>query len=302
MLRLIEARGAGVIDARGVNNQTEAGLAITTYIKKLELDRLNNLSPLTVSKYSQCLRVYEKWLVGEPISQDTAKSFLNFLGQKGFSQSTIAIYYHAIKAFLRELGIPLHDKFRRRERSPIHPHNPAQIQAILEAAEHRKDKWGKLAERDSLIILVFAYTGMRRQELLNLCVRDIDFYDHKIYVVNGKGGKHRTIPIADCIYDRLKKYTKSMGVSDRIFPIQPRRLWKIVSKYARIAGVANFHPHSFRHFYATQLVKNGVNLKVVKQLLGHADISTTEIYLDIEDSDCTEAVNKHLPNIMGGKK
>ncbi len=143
---------------------------------------------------------------------------------------------------------------------------------------------------------MFAYTGVRRAELLSLCVRDLNFHTRMIRV-QGKGDKERVIPIADCLYEKLQKYTKRMQAGDRLFPMQPRRLWTIVTRYAREAGVDNFHPHSFRHYFATQLVEAGVNLKTVQELLGHADISTTAVYLDVIPKHLTDAV-QHLPNLM----
>ena len=296
MLSLIQTRRGVVIDARGISNQAEATKSITSHLARLNF---SDLSPLTISKYTQCLKAYETWLAGEAISQDSAQGFLNFLKQKNCSWATVQSYYHALKPFLKYMGIEFHIKFKKRKHLPTY-HSIGQVQAILGIAQNRTDKWGKLTERDSLIILTFAYTGIRRQELLDLCVRDINFHTRMVRV-KGKGDKERVIPIADCLYEKLQHYTKGMQDGDRLFPIRPRRLWKIVAKYSRAAGVDNFHPHSFRHYFATQLVEAGINLKTVQELLGHADISTTAIYLDVIPKHLTDAV-KHLPDLMGGKK
>jgi len=286
----VRKRTMGVLDAA---TQGEIHALIETYLKRIQF---SDLSPVTISKYTQCLRCYERWLSSEPISEDSAQAFLNFLRAQNFTWATIQAYYHALKPFLADQGIKFQVKFRKRRHLPTY-HSTDQVKAILEVAQNRKDKWGKLANRDSLIILVFAYTGMRRAELLSLCVRDINFHTHMIRV-KGKGGKERVIPIIECLYERLQEYTKRMQPGDRLFPIQPRRLWKIVTKYARAAGVDNFHPHSFRHYFATQLVEANVNLKTVQELLGHADISTTAVYLDVIPKHLTDAV-QHLPNLMG---
>jgi len=229
------------------------------------------------------------------VSEQSAKGFLVYLRQEGFTSTTIRCYYHALKPFLAYLGIPLQVKFKRSRKLPSY-HTPDQVKAILNAISFRNDNWNKLKKRDTVIVLMFAYTGIRRGELLGLRVRDLN-YHNRMLKVKGKGDKERTIPIADVLYEPLRKYTKRLQPGDRLFPIQPRRLWAIVSRYANAAGVENFHPHSFRHYFATQLVEAGENLKTVQELLGHADISTTAIYLDIVPKHLTSAVSK-LPSIV----
>ncbi|GAI32785.1 unnamed protein product, partial [marine sediment metagenome] len=218
----------------------------------------------------------------------SAKEFLNYLCQQGFEPATVQIYYHALKPFLAYLGILLTAKFKKRRKLPAY-HGPDQVQAVLNVIHARTGRWSQLKERDMTIVLTLAYTGIRRAELLSLRLRDINFRTRMIKV-SGKGDRERTIPIADALYEPLRKHTKGTQPSDRLFPMQPRRLWTIITRYAAQAGIEDLHPHSFRHYFATQLVENGVSLKTVQELLGHADISTTAIYLDV--------VPKHLSNAV----
>lgn len=129
-----------------------------------------------------------------------------------------------------------------------------------------------------------------------MAIKDINFYTSMISVI-GKGDKERTIPIDSRIYKLLENYTKNMQVSARLFPLGSSRIGVIIKNYARVAGMPEFHPHTLRHFFATQLVENGVDIRKVQELLGHADISTTAIYLDCIPKHLTDALT-HLPNLM----
>jgi len=275
--------------------EAEATAAIQQYLEGLSL---SDLQSTTTQKYHRCLSSYRDWLAGRQISQQTAREFLNHLRQQGFQTATVRCYYHALKPFLASLDIPLQLKFRKQHRLPTY-HSPDQLRAILSAIENRQDHWHKLKERDRLIVLILAYTGIRRAELLSLRLRDINFHS-KMLTVRGKGGKERAIPIADILYPPLCKYTRNMQTGDYLFPIQPRRLWSIIVKYATEAGIDDFHPHSFRHYFATQLVEKNTRLDDIQRLLGHADISTTAIYLDVIPKHLTNAVS-HLPNLTHKK-
>ncbi len=274
--------------------EAEATATLRAYIGELEAAQLH---PSTVDKYHHCLKAYQDWLCGEPISAQSAKAFLNYLRQKDFSSSTLRAYYHALRPFLAYLGIPLQIKFKKQHRLPAY-HSPSEVKAILDVIRQRDDAWNKLKQRDVVMVLTLAYTGVRRAELLSLTVRDINFRDRMVRVL-GKGDKERVIPIAPVLFTALQDYTKGMQPGDRLFPMQPRRLWAIISRYANKAGVENFHPHSFRHYFATQLVEGGTFLKVVQELLGHASIETTAVYLDILPKHLSNAVSS-LPDLTEG--
>lgn len=265
--------------------QAETAATLQTYLNQLEIGDLHST---TVARYRQCLKAYQEWLGGEHISADSAKQFLNHLRQQGFQAATVRIYYYSLKPFLSHLGIPLRVKLKKERRLPTY-HGPDQVRAILEAIQSREDRWSKLKERDTLIVLILAHTGIRRAELLSLHLRDINFHNHMIRV-RGKGDRERVIPIADALYAPLRNYTQDMKPGDHLFPLRPKRVWEIVTRYAKLAGVEDFHPQSFRHYVATQLIERGVSIHKVQELLGHADIGTTAVYLNV--------VPKHLANTV----
>ena len=291
--RTVIVKGSGGIGMR-MNPITQAELTIVVrdYFRQRQADELQ---PATIQKYRQCLKTFQQWLGDQVISEQITKEFLGLLRQQGFKPATVRIYYHALKPFLEYLGIPLHLKFKKSPRLPQY-YSADDVRAILNVASQRQDRWRKLAQRDITIILTFTYTGIRRAELLSLQARDINFQNRSIRV-KGKGNKERVIPLVDALYYKLQGYTKNLEAGDYLFPLSPHRLWKIISSYAMKAGISDWHPHCFRHYFATQLVEGGERLEVVKQLLGHADISTTEIYTHVTAQHLSSAVSK-LPNVM----
>ncbi len=262
--------------------------------KHLDDLRLSRLHPTSISKYEHNIRAYELWLSGREISEHTAKQFIDYLKQQGFGEKTQQGYYHAIRPLLRGLRIPFDLPFNKEHKLP-HFHNPDQVTAILNIIRSRKDRWSFLAKRDELIVLTLAYTGIRRAELINIRLRDIDFYNH-ILKVTGKGSRDRAIFISDNLYNSLREYTKKMNTLDRLFPMNPRRLNTIIKRYSMMAGITDMHPHSFRHYAATQLMLNGVDIEDVRVILGHSNISTTGIYLSTTASHQKEAIAR-LPKL-----
>ncbi|GAI44478.1 unnamed protein product, partial [marine sediment metagenome] len=250
--------------------------------------------PATIARYRQCLKTYQEWLGADEISSDSAKEFIDYLRQQGFKPSTVRLYYHVLKPFLSHLGIPLRVKLKKERRLPTY-HGPDEVRAMLETIQSRKDRWSKLKERDRLIVLVLAYTGIRRGELLSLRLRDINFHD-RMMRIRGKGDRERVIPIAGALYTPLRNYTRDMQPGDHLFPLRPKRIWEIITRYAKLAGIEDVHPHSFRHYVATQLVGRGVSIDKVQQLLGHADIASTAIYFDVLPQHLNSAVSA-LPKV-----
>ena len=174
-----------------------------------------------------------------------------------------------------------------------------QLKAILNAP-HRED--GGLEYRDWLIMQTLAKTGLRASELGNLKVRDIDFQAELITVREGKGGKDRVIPLHPQLSEWLHEWL-SGSVDGYVFlsqqgnPISTRTLNNIVRKYAKRAGIPAelAHPHTFRHTFAVQCLKAGMNLRTVQKMLGHASLTTTQIYLDVTGEDIKEDFQAHLP-------
>lgn len=255
-----------------------------------ELSLNTELTDTTIAKYNQILRDFHTWLQDRPISAQAARTFLAELKQNGYSRASIRTYYHAIKPFLQFLGILLALKFRKRRRLPPY-HPPDQLTSILTGISARTNNWAKLAERDSLIILVLAFTGLRRSELLNL--RPCDTVNNKILVRAGKGDKDRVAHLPNTLAPQLAAYiTKhQIKLTDKIFPLSPNRLYVVVKQAATAAGIPDITPHTLRHYFATRLAEKGAQIKSIQELLGHADISTTAIYIDLASTHPDDTVN-----------
>lgn len=250
---------------------------------------LQDLTPATITSYHRCLNNFQTWLEDRPISVQMAKQFLADMRQRGYKPATIRIHYATIRPFLEYLGIHLKLKLSRPYQLP-HYHHTGEVTAMLQQTATRSDKWSRLAERDTLMILMLAFTGMRRSELVKLTPRDIA--DPFLHIRNAKGHKDRVIPLAQLLRAPLQLYIYNQHIAPNqaIFPITADRLYAIVKRSARAAGFPNISPHSFRHYFATYLLERGAPLKAIQELLGHASIKTTAIYQDLLPSHLRTAI------------
>ena len=271
-----------------IEAQAHAITLLKDYLTELSLSN-QDLSPSTLAKYKHCLEYFLSWLQGQPLSAQAAKMFLAELREQGYKPRSVQLYYHAIKPFLEFQGIPFKLKFKKPRELPQY-HSTQDLNSILDIASSRTDNWAKLKQRDMLILLMLALTGVRASELLNL--RPCDITGEFIFVRKGKGSKDRTIPLAKTLAGPLKDYIKTAGITPtaRLFSVQRKRLYVIVKQYAMAAGINDVSPHTLRHYFATSLVERGAQLKAVQELLGHADISTTAIYLDLIPSHLKSSI------------
>jgi len=269
-----------------VVTQAQNIASFTDYIAELSLQ---DLAPNTLSQYKQQLRTFQAWLGDRPITANAAKLFLAQMREKGYSQQSIHLYYIPIKAFLEYLQIPLKIKFRRHRHLPPY-YSAADLQRLLDASDTRTGPWAQNKERDKLILLMLSFTGLRRAEIVAL--RPCDITDDYILVRHGKGDKHRTIPLSGQLKNPLRTYIEKQAIrpTDRIFPFAANRLWKVVKYYARAAGYSDLSPHSLRHYFATALVERGAPLRAVQELLGHSNMATTAIYLDLVPSHLKSSI------------
>ena len=147
--------------------------------------------------------------------------------------------------------------------------------------------------RNKLIIKILIATGARISEILNLEIKDVENQDYEFIKVLGKGSKYRIIPIYDSLENEIKNYLtiyrpklKNASESFKIFPNTRReKFWKDLKTIAKNAKIEkNVYPHIFRHSLATILLGNGADVRIVQEILGHANITTTEIYTHVEKS------------------
>lgn len=252
--------------------------------------QFSDRDPKTITRYLECLSKYQSFLNGKDPSEQALREFLGHLREKGYKPRSVLLYYHALRLFHKFIGEPVAIKLKKvKDRPRFHP--KAEVDAILAAIDQDR-RWVKNHERDRLIIRILAECGLRRQELLNLRVLDIDL-ERRIMRVHGKGKKDRDIPIPRGLVEELALYVRGKSPHEGLFPFkQAKNIWRIVTKYARMAGLDDFHPHTLRHYYGSQLADKQVDLKVIQELLGHEDIGTTAIYRDITAKHLRDAVDK----------
>ena len=142
---------------------------------------------------------------------------------------------------------------------------------------------GFLAQRDRLILELFYFTGIRLSELINLKNKDINYSDSTILVL-GKRKKERLIPLTSDILSKIKKLNASnkrkyLFTTEKGKQISTKQVYRLVNKYlSMVTTLDKKSPHILRHTFATHLLNNGADINAIKELLGHANLSATQIY------------------------
>jgi site-specific recombinase XerD len=148
-----------------------------------------------------------------------------------------------------------------------------QADAMLEAA-------AACNTRDYLTIRMLWRTGVRVDEMLHIRPRDIERHNKVVNIVKAKGGKQRRVPLDSETLTPLNAYvtTRSIGDDTPIFSLSQRGVRALVARYGKLIG-KDVHPHTFRHSYAINMVRHGVDIRRLQQVLGHASLNMTAVYL-----------------------
>lgn len=221
-----------------------------------------------------------------PPSPELAKGFLaQYTNRK---PRTLYRYAQMIRVFMKWYGEPM-DDFKVKVPKTLPPYTEdSEIERLFTAIENKKTHKGCIV-RDSLLAAIALKTGMRRSELGSLEVKDI--HQDFLIVRNGKGGKDRVIPLTTAIAERLQNFIKGMKPDEKVFKPKPACISNKIRQFARKAGLDDFHTHTMRHKFATDLLERGANIKQVQELLGHENLATTEVYLSITNKGLREAVS-----------
>lgn len=181
----------------------------------------------------------------------------------------------------------------------------AEVDALIESP----DVSTPLGVRDRTIFEVMYATGLRVSELVNLSMDDLHL-DLKLIKTLGKGDKERLLPIGDTAIAWLKKYfvetraelVAKYGPQKEVFlnfrgkKLTRQSIWRMIKKYIAQVGIKkDVTPHTLRHSFATNLLENGADLRVVQELLGHSDISTTQIYTHVNKTHMKQVYNESFP-------
>ncbi len=177
-----------------------------------------------------------------------------------------------------------------------------EVDCILEKPDLKTDR----GIRDRAMLEVLYATGLRVSELVGLRLSDVDL---EVGVLNcfGKGSKQRRVPLGRSAISYLKLYLTvrrrllDESRSERLFvdrggrEMSRQKFWMIIKRYGRLAGIDDVTPHMLRHSFATALLSNGADLRSVQMMLGHSNISTTQIYTHVTDDQIKNSYRKYHP-------
>lgn len=280
---------------------------VSDYLDYLSIEK--NRSPLTRTSYGRCLERFIKFSGAKSSSDITEKNIRDFrvwlaAPDSKMKKGTQAYYVIVLRSFLKYLAK------RGVEIVPPEtvelPKVPARQIQVIDYPDLERllsaPKGGSLrALRDRAILEMLFSTGLRISELCSLD-RNIPV-DRGEFTVRGKGEKLRVVFISDRAKKALKEYIDKRGdIEPAMFPslskgkepkvvgrIIPRAVQRLVSFYARAAGIPkHVTPHQLRHQFATDLLMNGADLRSVQELLGHANISTTQVYTHVTNKELRE--------------
>lgn len=285
---------------------------LETFLNYLSVER--GLARNTIISYRDDLHVYMDFLKKRNINtffnanRDDITEFMFYQKDKGLNASSIARRIAAIKAFYRFLTrermlkndpTSLVDSPKLWKKIP-QTLSLNEIDAFLSQPDTRKNQ----GIRDKAILEILYATGMRVSEAANLKLDNLNL-DIGFLRCVGKGNKERVIPIGKKAIKSLKRYLEGSRLSllknresEFLFlsrfgrRISRQSLWKLIKKYARSAKIKKpIKPHILRHSFATHLLERGADLRSVQEMLGHANISTTQIYTHI-NKDRLKATHK----------
>ena len=289
--------------------------AIKRYLDYLEIEKGKSIK--TRKNYQYYLSVFKNFLEElkktevsiEDIDLESIRLFRLFLNRKKIdeqkrtlSKKTQSYYLIALRNFLKYL-IRYNYKVLSPEKIELPKIEPREIKVISWEELERllsAPKGNSLKElRDKAILEMLFSTGLRVSELINLKRKDINLKADE-FTVRGKGSKIRIVFLSSVAKQVLAKYLKkrqdseehlfvSLPKKNKVTPLTSRSIQRIVSYWARRAGIVKpVTPHTLRHMFATDLLQNGADLRAIQELLGHSQITTTQVYTHLSNQALKE--------------
>lgn len=295
-------------------NQRENNLQLYRKLFRSYLRVERNLSENTVESYDYDLNAFLEYLQDEEgivdirrVTAETITAYLKYLlttkTKKGktYSSKSLNRKISFLKSFFRYLMIERVITVNPTDGVELLK-SKRELPAVLTIEEVDKmfeqtDPTNKIGLRDRAILEILYASGLRVSELINLKLPDV-YFEEGFLRIFGKGSKERIVPIGRSALEYLSKYIKEarslLGKQqggDYIFlnargtKLTRMSVWNIVKKYCLLAGIKKeIHPHTLRHTFATHLLEGGADVRVIQEMLGHSDISTTQIYTHLDRS------------------
>ena len=288
---------------------------INKFIEYLKYQR--NYSDFTCNNYKKDLNEYNSFILSNKINYknmdyNEAKEYVIYLNKKNDAKSTISRKLSSLRTFYKYLVLNnkvesnpflLVSSPKKEKRIPkfINYNNMEEILNV----PNIKTKEG---QRERVILEVLYASGVRVSELVNIKLKDIDFSNKNILIF-GKGSKERLVSFGDYALEYINLYLKEgrnllldgvksdyLIVGKKSEKLTTRRVEQIIDDIIKRTSIKlNITPHMFRHTFATHLLDNGCDLLVVQELLGHASLSSTEIYTHVSNEHLREVYLKYHP-------
>lgn len=270
-----------------------------------DLGERRGASSHTLANYRLDLQHLREWLetrnlAWEAVDRRVVRRWVAWMHEEGYAPASIGRKLSALRSLYRFLL-----REGRIQQSPVllvpapkkgkslpHVLSVDEIERLLEAP----DATTPLGLRDRCLFEVMYATGLRVSELLHLTVQDIDWVGRSILVL-GKGAKERIVLLGDLAIDALERYVHTArpqllghGTAEALFlsrlgtPLSVRGFHVVLQTHVRAAGIEkHVTPHTLRHSFATHLLEGGADLRSVQELLGHASVSTTQVYTHVSE-------------------
>jgi integrase/recombinase XerC len=292
------------------------------------------LSPYTLRNYEQTLCEFARWFEGErrhwpewvALQRDDFRAYLRHLGRKNLGRETTRLRFSALRTFYKFLvrrgvlestpikNIPLPKPEKRLPRfltiKQMEDLLAAPARLVSKPVEKRgrgKPVEASVPARDEAILETIYSCGLRISELCGMRAEDVDWREQLVRVL-GKGRKERQVPIGGKALQAIERYWQQLapapcgaepvflGSEKRRTPLAPRTLQVRLKHYLAFAGLdPKLTPHKLRHSYATHLLDAGADLRSVQELLGHANLVTTQVYTHVTTERLKKAYNDAHP-------
>lgn len=275
-------------------------------------------SPRTLANYREALANYRNWrgakfTAWRDATADDFRDYLFHLMKQDFKRSTIRLRFAALRSFYKFLVLR-----RGLGRSPVAevqlPKTEKSLPVVLSVSQidelltlplripPGKATFTWIPLRDAAILELFYSSGLRISELISLDVRDIDFIGETVRVT-GKGSKERIVPIGSPAINAIQRYRTDASVASGPLFISSHRkritqqaIDLLLKKYLKLSSIPfKISPHKLRHSFATHMLDAGADLRSVQSLLGHASLSTTQIYTHVTKERLKEAYDSAHP-------
>ncbi|MBF0553604.1 MAG: site-specific tyrosine recombinase XerD [Nitrospirae bacterium] len=282
------------------------------FLAYLEVER--GLSQNTIESYGLDLEQFINYLHlnkrnEKEFQREDIINYIDYLRDKDYSGSSICRFISSTRAFCKFLLIERHreDDPSETVRLPKkweHLPKALTFDDVLTILTTRVDT--KFVLRDVAMLELMYASGLRVSELVNVEIDKLEM-DAGFIKVMGKGSKERLVPVNDRARQRIKTYLKDLRpailnnkhspylfLTNRAEPMTRQRFWQTIKAYGQMAGV-ELSPHTLRHCFATHLLEGGADLRSIQKMLGHVDISTTQIYTRVSTEKVRKEYDKHHP-------